>query len=404
MPIQFLCRYCRQLLGISRSRAGSAVDCPACGRSLRVPHEHGNSPEPAADLPAADPTLLNALEILAASSSSAPTLSAPVSTPAAIPAPQLTARAARRPGTTSSPESPSAIAQPTALELLAQLPVSPVPVDAEQSLQPLILANPESDSDAQPTPDQLSPSSAKIPSAAVDPSLSALAEIALPANPSTHVGNQPRGSAPGRRLTSILGSLLLACTAFAAGYAFQSPTFPPENTSDQSPATRPENSTTPSPSPAAKQSPRPALTGKIYFRDPSGESRPDAGALLILVPRINSSTLKLDPRPLREAPDSTAHKALAAALAVLQVSFTTADASGNYSLPTPDEPSLQLIAISKHQLRNPDIPLSDSVRNTIEAWFDSAPHLTGKLATSVHPLQIRDTTAVEAPVITFDRP
>ena len=31
-------------------------------------------------------------------------------------------------------------------------------------------------------------------------------------------------------------------------------------------------------------------------------------------------------------------------------------------------------------------------------------HLTGKLATSVHPLQIRDTTAVEAPVITFDRP
>lgn len=403
MPIQFRCRYCRQLLGISRSRAGSAVDCPACGRSLRVPHEHGNTPETNPETPEADPALRNALEILAAASS-APKLTPHGPAPAAIPAPQPTIRAARRTDTTFPPDSSSAIAQPTALELLAQLPVSPVPVDAEQSLQPLILANPESDSDAQPTPDQLSPATAEIPSVPVDPSLSALAEIALPANPSTHVGNQPRGSAPGRRLTSILGSLLLACTTFAAGYALRSTVSPPENTAAQSTVTRPENSTAPSPPPAAEQSPRPALTGKIYFRDSSGEPRPDAGALLILVPQINSSTLKLDPRPLREAPDSTAHKALAAALAILQVSFTTADASGNYSLPTPDEPSLQLIAISKHQLRNPDIPLSDSVRNTIEAWFDSAPHLTGKLATSVQPLQIRDTTAVEAPVITFDRP
>ena len=403
MPIQFRCRYCRQLLGISRSRAGSAVDCPACGRSLRVPHEHGNTPETNPETPEADPALRNALEILAASSS-APKLTPHGPAPAAIPAPQPTIRGARRTDTTSPPDSSSAIVQPTALELLAQLPVSPVPVDADQSLQPLILATAESDSDAQPTPNQLSPATAEIPNAALDPSLSALAEIAPPANPSTNVGNQPRSSAPDRRLTSILGSLLLACTTFAAGYALRSTVSPPENTSDQSPVTRPENSTAPSPSPAAEQSPRPALTGKIYFRDSSGEPRPDAGALLILVPQRNSSTLKLDPRPLREAPDSTAHKALAAALAVLQVSFTTADASGNYSLPTPDEPSLQLIAISKHQLRNPDIPLSDSVRNTIEAWFDSAPHLTGKLATSVHPLQIRDTTTVEAPVITFDRP
>jgi hypothetical protein len=42
MPIKFRCNYCRQFLGISRQRAGGVVDCPSCGRTIRVPDLDGN--------------------------------------------------------------------------------------------------------------------------------------------------------------------------------------------------------------------------------------------------------------------------------------------------------------------------------------------------------------------------
>ena len=45
MPIKFRCQFCRQLLGISRTRAGAVVDCPQCGRSLRVPNLDGTTDE-----------------------------------------------------------------------------------------------------------------------------------------------------------------------------------------------------------------------------------------------------------------------------------------------------------------------------------------------------------------------
>ena len=44
MPIKFRCRHCRQFLGISRSKAGGVVDCPTCGRTIRVPNLDGTVP------------------------------------------------------------------------------------------------------------------------------------------------------------------------------------------------------------------------------------------------------------------------------------------------------------------------------------------------------------------------
>ena len=41
VPIKFRCNYCRQFLGISRAQAGGVVDCPTCGRSIRVPISEG---------------------------------------------------------------------------------------------------------------------------------------------------------------------------------------------------------------------------------------------------------------------------------------------------------------------------------------------------------------------------
>lgn len=37
MPIRFRCKYCNQLIGIARRKAGSDVSCPTCHGRLQVP-------------------------------------------------------------------------------------------------------------------------------------------------------------------------------------------------------------------------------------------------------------------------------------------------------------------------------------------------------------------------------
>lgn len=67
MPIKFRCPHCEQLLGISRSKANAVVDCPTCGRQLRVPgpdKQLAPIPDPQLDL--GDAQLAEALRELAA--------------------------------------------------------------------------------------------------------------------------------------------------------------------------------------------------------------------------------------------------------------------------------------------------------------------------------------------------
>ena len=39
MPIKFRCKYCNQLMGIARRKAGMEVHCPTCNGQLRVPFQ-----------------------------------------------------------------------------------------------------------------------------------------------------------------------------------------------------------------------------------------------------------------------------------------------------------------------------------------------------------------------------
>ena len=48
MPIRFRCVYCKQLMGISRRKAGTVVRCPKCAHEVMVPLEDGGpNPQPA---------------------------------------------------------------------------------------------------------------------------------------------------------------------------------------------------------------------------------------------------------------------------------------------------------------------------------------------------------------------
>ena len=67
MAIKFRCPHCRQLLGISTTKVGTLVDCPACGRSVVVP-DHGGAANGAKQAARSGdhPDLVNALQELSA--------------------------------------------------------------------------------------------------------------------------------------------------------------------------------------------------------------------------------------------------------------------------------------------------------------------------------------------------
>jgi hypothetical protein len=52
MPIRFRCRYCNQLIGIARRKAGTDVSCPTCHGLLTVPPGDGDAGNGGPDLPA----------------------------------------------------------------------------------------------------------------------------------------------------------------------------------------------------------------------------------------------------------------------------------------------------------------------------------------------------------------
>lgn len=55
MPIRFRCRYCNQLMGIARRKAGMTVHCPTCHAQVVVPQPDAEAPpEPTAEQPIGD--------------------------------------------------------------------------------------------------------------------------------------------------------------------------------------------------------------------------------------------------------------------------------------------------------------------------------------------------------------
>jgi phage FluMu protein Com len=48
MPIRFRCRYCNQLMGIARRKAGTMVSCPTCHAQVEVPQPDDENQAPPA--------------------------------------------------------------------------------------------------------------------------------------------------------------------------------------------------------------------------------------------------------------------------------------------------------------------------------------------------------------------
>jgi hypothetical protein len=112
MPIKFRCKYCNQLMGIARRKAGTDVHCPTCNGQLRVPFQDEPSSPAAVASPAAPVFERSDFEqYLQADVGNQPVIAAP-------PAP-----AAPLPGTVWNPQSPDLVdVEPAALPHAAPPP------------------------------------------------------------------------------------------------------------------------------------------------------------------------------------------------------------------------------------------------------------------------------------------
>lgn len=332
MPIKFRCPSCSQFLGISRASAGSVVDCPACGRSLRVPRTDGRVeplPDPKLDL--ADPSLVEALERLAdlqpSEESDAPFVikSAPrVVQPSVAPAPVavvIEPLEMQRVSIGTSAETRSATDDPLAV-LAASAPTSL----ARQQSRKFFTRR-----DA---------AIAMVTAAAVWP-------VAW------WMGRRPRSP---EKLVDAEAKIDPAKTEQPAVAAEA----PPEQ-----------------PKPAAIVS-VPALRGRITYIAADGEARADAGARILLLPESRPGTAKLSVAGFRAGASETDIHLARESLRLLGGGYAVADGEGRYEASLASSGAYHLLLISNYQERNSTSAMPADLSKTLADYFDRPTQLIGQ--------------------------
>ncbi len=364
MAIKFRCPHCRQLLGISTTKAGTLVDCPACGRSVLVPHDGNVTTKTAKTSRAGDhPGLLSALQELSALGSPDADESGPPVISNAVP------RARRLPvARVPAGESESGVTSDR--DAMRIIPLTSAHagktanVHAEAVLSELAELPTVDDSVPQIVPDELE---LDLTSA-----LQELAEAAPGVEP------LPTATLPSAASRFSLLTLMLVLPAFAAGLFLG--TFWQSGEHSNGARTDAKFDGAPAvviPPPAAGER---QLKGVVRYVDDSGNSVADAGAVVLLLPTENTTTLRLDARPLRESADSKTRQAIEAALRILGGTVHQADDSGNWTANVPSDVGLTIVTISRHRSRTDSQPVPAEIMESLSRWFDSPNHITGRLA------------------------
>lgn len=389
MPIQFRCQYCRQRLGIADSRAGAVVDCPACGRTLRVPGKDDGAAgtQVASARPEADPQLQSALQLLSVIGPGTSAETAPATIPMASVHKVVPRKAAHVPAIpgkhapTGTDTAPVAPADP--LKELAALPVAAV-----EDLP--LLAAPELLEDttgvAEVRAESANRATADTPAVALfDPTVAPLTEALaeLAAQPLPIRLAPPRSVL--QRAFPILIPLLTGLLMFTAGYLAGKSGSSDQPAVESQPVTVPDTTAPPesvAPQPVAAGQ----ISGLVQAAGADGKLAPDTGALVIIAPADNPSELRIDGRFLRDASDAPGRLAITAALGQLGVSFTHAAADGSFSLPLSAPGPCLLIVVSRRNVRAAAAPLPADVAAGLNEWFTAPSPVTGRLQTVVQTI------------------
>ena len=397
MPIKFRCQHCRQFLGISHLKAGLLVDCPTCGRTIRVPDPEGHvEPLPEPKLNLQDSRLANALNELAAlgrGESFEPESAVAVAE---------VAQETPKPPTAATTPAPIAPPAPVA----APAPV-PIPIRVEPTLPPK--TNPIEAHD----PNKLTPAATMQELAALanqTPSRDPTAEQPF-LEPQLHANGRTASRSWANRRLALSWVITIALVAFFLGFIAgrwdrssntSSPTNnvtnngnannnPPNNsppgngitksgtTMSSTTATRKDQS--------ANSSSAPAVRGRVTYQTDSGERRPDRGARILLLPEKREGSAKLSVVGLRSADTDADVQIAATSLRASGGEVAVVDESGNYEIGTLKPGTYRIVALSHFQPRDKRESLDGSLKGILDNFFERSEQLLGKCRYHVDQLK-----------------
>ncbi|MCA9048054.1 MAG: hypothetical protein KDA89_04965 [Planctomycetaceae bacterium] len=433
MPIKFRCMHCQQLLGISRSRAGATVDCPQCGRTLRVPGPDGKILRPTTPREAArgDQDLLSALSELSRFSETDADLPDGDSDTGGSPKSSAGSRPAQPDTPKKSPVidvEPLSASDPIDILPEESSPQAAMPAEAFDADQMMLIDEPLAE-------------------------LAALDSGGRSGQLSSDLLEEMRATRSEGRTAAVvlLFGLLLLPVTFAAGWWFGaftktsplkyfSNTDPPEEDprpgdvaagvdgGDPSPGSGSHRAgqTEQGPRDISMASFRPSpdnvsatdsengspvsgtesvlvphtflVTGTVTYEDSSGKTTPDVGATVLLLPEKRSGTLKIPARSLTRFDVAADHPAAVAMLSTYGGAVGEVGSDGTFRLRVPtDRPpgspddaaaNYQLIVVSRNLERPAAEAVSEAIAAVLNAWVDSPSHVCGRRRAKMQAVRI----------------
>lgn len=361
MPIKFRCEHCRQFLGISHTKSGSLVDCPTCGRTIRVPDPEGFvQPLPELKLNLKDAKLATALEELAMFGQDA----AVIEGESAVPVPE---------GECNPPKLPIAPSAPVPIRVEPVVVAKPIPIEIYDTQKPAPVASMQELATLASQPPPRDPTDEK-PIVDVEMTFGQRDVVRASSN---------------RSVTSwiVVASLLSFIVGFAAGRWDRSSVTVPKMVAgpDGKPLVAKSNSPTDA---VTSDKPSAAVKGRITYQTDSGERQFDRGARVLLLPEKRAGTTKLAVNGFRSADADADGQVAAASLRALGGDVAIVDDAGNFESTALKPGTYRILALSHFQPREDRAAIEPSVKALLESYFDKPEQLLGKCRYQVAELKV----------------
>ena len=361
MPIKFRCSHCRQFLGISRSKAGNIVDCPTCGRAVRVPQLDGSVepiPQPAFNL--RDSRLIKALDELASIGE--------------IDEDEEDIEFHDVQPATKRPEELQVTAPP------APAP-EPVPVEPPMPVEPA--PPPASDAETLPAPDAREPAPQYELKPDAKEQADPLAELAAVGSSTPPPVNAPPTNAGLSIVQVAVAVSIVGVVAFFLGF-FTGQSTSNNNTPDTQVVERPAQPSVDVDSQdkgnETDASNTAAIQGRITYLSEEGDTRADSGARVIVLPQERKGESKMAVAGFRAADGEFDVNLARDTLRRLGGDVAFADDSGQFEINLSDPGSFHVLVISHFRQRDDDQAEIDGDLKAILAKFFYAPsELLGRL-------------------------
>jgi len=124
----------------------------------------------------------------------------------------------------------------------------------------------------------------------------------------------------------------------------------------------------------------PAVEGRVTYRTFTGTTRPDEGAVVILLPLYRKSSARIPIVGFRPADSEEDREIAHAAIRALGGELAIVAEDGTYSSHLPEAGEYHILVLSRHAERDDETPVASHARVTLGEYFDRPQQLLGQLS------------------------